>query len=74
MADLPSLVKYANNPKIASDLSDGFPHPFTEEDGKHFLNLFLNEESGLVLCIEVVDLGHVLCLSGKEKGENGVQH
>ena len=53
MDDLPSLVKYANNQKIANNLSDGFPHPFTKEDGKRFLNLFLSEESSLVLCIEV---------------------
>lgn len=53
MDDLPSLVKYANNPNIASNLSDGFPHPFTEADGKRFLEHFQEEDSGTVLCIEV---------------------
>lgn len=53
MDDLPSMVKYANNFKIANNLSDGFPHPYSEEDGKKFLNMFLEDTSQLILCIEV---------------------
>ncbi|SDR22785.1 GNAT family protein [Pseudovibrio sp. Tun.PSC04-5.I4] len=35
--DLPRLVAYANTYEVASMLS-GMPHPFTEEDGKFFIN------------------------------------
>lgn len=65
MDDLPSLVKYANNPKIADNLSDGFPSPFTEADGSRFLQLFEQEESGLILCIDV---------DGEAAGSIGVHH
>jgi len=36
--DLPSLVKHANDPTVAANLTDAFPHPFTEESGRGFLN------------------------------------
>lgn len=51
-ADLPSIVKYANNPKIAANLTDGFPHPYSEEDGKSFLKM-IQEGDDLILCIEI---------------------
>jgi len=35
--DLNSLVKYANNPNIAKYLTDGFPHPYSKENGKTFI-------------------------------------
>ncbi len=34
--DLPSLVYHANNWNVARYLSDNFPHPYTEADGKAF--------------------------------------
>ncbi len=37
-ADLPGLVKHANDPTIAAFLSDAFPHPYTEDHGRVFLN------------------------------------
>lgn len=51
--DLPNLVKYANNSKIADNLSDGFPHPFTEADGIRFLKIFQESKADLFLCIDV---------------------
>ena len=35
--DLSALVKYANNKKIALNLRDGFPHPYTRADAKTFI-------------------------------------
>lgn len=35
--DLPSLVKHADNFKIARMLTNQFPHPYSEEAGKSFL-------------------------------------
>lgn len=37
MDDLPSLVKHANDPSVAANLTDAFPHPYTEESGRSFL-------------------------------------
>lgn len=53
MNDLPSMAKHANNPKIENNLSDGFPHPYTVEDGKKFLKMFMEDSSQLILCIDV---------------------
>ena len=50
--DLPSIVKYANNPKIAANLTDGFPHPYSEKDALFFLDL-IQKSADLILCIEV---------------------
>jgi len=36
-SDLDSLVRHANNPKIASNLRDQFPHPYTRKDGIEYL-------------------------------------
>lgn len=36
--DLDALIRYANNPKIASNLRDQFPHPYTRRDGIDYLN------------------------------------
>ena len=37
--DLNSLVKYANNKNIAKNMTDKFPHPYSEEDGKSFIKM-----------------------------------
>jgi [ribosomal protein S5]-alanine N-acetyltransferase len=36
-SDLESLVKYANDPLVASQLRDRFPHPYTLEIGRAYL-------------------------------------
>ena len=35
--DAPSLVKYANNPNVARQLRDRFPHPYTAADARQFI-------------------------------------
>jgi RimJ/RimL family protein N-acetyltransferase len=35
--DLTSLVANANNPSIANNLRDRFPHPYTDREGRAFL-------------------------------------
>jgi len=37
ISDSASVVKYANNPKIARFLSDQFPYPYTEDDARAFI-------------------------------------
>ena len=51
-SDLSSLVKYGDNPKIAQNLTDGFPHPYTEESGRNFLEM-VSKTNDLILCIEI---------------------
>jgi RimJ/RimL family protein N-acetyltransferase len=36
--DLDALLRYANNPKIASNLRDQFPHPYTRRDANDYLS------------------------------------
>ncbi len=42
--DLSSLMHHANNAKIARNLTDVFPHPYTQESGEWFIN-FASEHS-----------------------------
>lgn len=37
-SDLDALVRHANNAKIASNLRDQFPHPYTRRDGVDYLS------------------------------------
>jgi len=52
-ADLNSLVKYANNSNVAKWLTNGFPHPYTIEDGKAYLSMISNDNPTKVFAIEV---------------------
>jgi len=36
---LESLVRHANNPNIAKFMTDGFPHPYTKENGEKFIEM-----------------------------------
>jgi RimJ/RimL family protein N-acetyltransferase len=52
-ADLNGLVKYANNRNVAKWLTNGFPHPYTFEDGKAFLKMIENDNPTKVFAIEI---------------------
>lgn len=53
LSDLDSLTKYANNFNIAKNLTDKFPHPYTESDGKAFI-AFANQGKPIsIFAIEV---------------------
>lgn len=54
LSDLESLVKYANNPAVAKNMTDGFPHPYTKESGEKFLSMAMNAPDR-VFAIEVND-------------------
>jgi RimJ/RimL family protein N-acetyltransferase len=53
VADLDSLVKYANNPNVAKWLTNQFPHPYTHEDGKAFLSMIANDDPVKVFAIDI---------------------
>jgi RimJ/RimL family protein N-acetyltransferase len=51
--DLDSLVKYANNNNIAKNMMDRFPHPYTLESGKMFIDLATKDDPVHLFAIEV---------------------
>jgi RimJ/RimL family protein N-acetyltransferase len=53
MEDLPSLLKYADNFNIWINLRDGFPHPYTEEAGRGWLEMAQRDDRNLLLAIEI---------------------
>ncbi len=53
MADAPMLQIYANNPQIAANLRDGFPHPYNLEDAKAFIAAAAQGKDQYIAAIEV---------------------
>lgn len=53
MEDISGLVKHANNPRIAINLRDGFPHPYTEKDAENWIRMVMENRADLILAIEV---------------------
>lgn len=53
LTDLESLVRYANNPHIAKFMTDGFPHPYTEEAGKAFIAFATKDDPIHIFAIDV---------------------
>jgi [ribosomal protein S5]-alanine N-acetyltransferase len=52
-SDITSLVKYANNFNIAKNLTNKFPHPYSEEDGAAFIEFASSGDPIHIFCIEV---------------------
>lgn len=52
-SDLNNLVKYANNPDIAKNLSDQFPFPYTEENGAAFIEFATKDTLIHIFAIEI---------------------
>jgi ribosomal-protein-alanine N-acetyltransferase len=50
--DLQGLLRHANNPKIAANLRDQFPHPYTRRDGIDFLDFARSQEPECAFAIE----------------------
>lgn len=53
LTDLNNLVKFAGNKKIFDNLTDQFPHPFTEEKGVQFIKKVNSEKPHHVLAIDL---------------------
>ena len=51
--DLDDLVRFANNPAIARNMTDQFPHPYSAENGKTFIAFAISETPPRILTIEV---------------------
>lgn len=52
--DLTALVRHANNPRIAANLRDRFPHPYTEAAGRGWLEFL---QSMTPLSVWAMDVG-----------------
>jgi RimJ/RimL family protein N-acetyltransferase len=66
--DLKALVHHANNAKIAANLRDQFPHPYTRRDGIDFLEYAHTQEPEVSFAIEVAGeaVGGVGFLLGRD--------
>lgn len=51
--DLNSLVVHANNHKIARNLTNGFPHPYTLENGQKFIEIAMQNSPTTLFAIEI---------------------
>src|ERR1044072_8408657 len=51
--DLDSLVKHANNNNIAKNMMDRFPHPYTRESGKQFIDFATKNDPVHIFAIEI---------------------
>ncbi len=51
--DIESLVEYANNYKIAANLTNQFPHPYTRENGEAFIKMATEQSPPTILAIEI---------------------
>ena len=52
-ADLDSLVKYADNINIAKWLTNAFPHPYAEDDGRKYLLMAANDSPAKIFAIDI---------------------
>jgi [ribosomal protein S5]-alanine N-acetyltransferase len=53
--DEDALVKHANNFKIASYLTDAFPHPYTLQDAVSFLDKVIDQQPHQVFAIDLIN-------------------
>ncbi|HYG15426.1 MAG TPA: GNAT family protein [Bacteroidia bacterium] len=51
--DLDSLVKHAGNYNIAKNMTDSFPHPYSEENGRRFIEFATGDTPIRIFAIEV---------------------
>jgi [ribosomal protein S5]-alanine N-acetyltransferase len=51
--DLDSLVENANNLNVACYMTDGFPHPYTHENGKAFIEFATKDHPVHIFAIDV---------------------
>lgn len=51
--DIESLMEYANNPKIAANLTNQFPHPYTREGGESFIKYAMQHSPPNIFAIEI---------------------
>lgn len=63
ISDINSLVEHANNENIAKWLTNQFPYPYTEADGKAFIEMVMKDNRSKIFAIDI---------NGKAIGSIGV--
>jgi RimJ/RimL family protein N-acetyltransferase len=53
ISDLNSLLKYADNWNIAKNMANIFPYPFTENDGKKFIEIATKDNPIHIFAIDI---------------------
>jgi len=66
--DLEALVRYANNPRVAANLRDRFPFPYTVEDGREWLAAADQQdpEANFVIATEAELIGTIGLILGDD--------
>ena len=66
--DLASLAEYANNPKVAINLRDAFPNPYTLEDAENFLKMAESMNPKCIFAIEYKKeyVGNITLMRGND--------
>ena len=70
LSDVSSLARHANNPKIAAQLLDGFPHPYSEADAKSYISFCIDNHPLTHFTIDV-DGAAVGAIGFKERTDRG---
>lgn len=65
VGDGESIVKYANNPRIAKNLRDVFPHPYTLDDAHYFIDQCIHRD-------ETKQLIKAIVVDGEAVGSVGI--
>lgn len=52
LQDKANLIEFANNPRIAQNMTDGFPNPYTAEHAIGFLGMVMSMEPLRILAID----------------------
>jgi RimJ/RimL family protein N-acetyltransferase len=53
ISDLEKLVEHANNSNIAKWLTNQFPYPYTEIDGRAYIEMVMNDSINKVFAIDI---------------------
>ena len=64
LSDAGSIAEYANNKKIANNLRNAFPHPYTLADAVSYIRTFQNEDPGRIC--------RAITIDGRAAGSIGV--
>ncbi|MGB9936815.1 MAG: GNAT family N-acetyltransferase [Methanobacterium sp.] len=65
-SDIENLVKNANNLKIASNMRDGFPFPYTLAHGRHWISVAMNNSNFFAITVDDEAIGGIGIAIGED--------
>lgn len=67
-SDAPAITRYANNPKIAANLRDGFPYPYGPSDAEAFLTraMAMQPPTFFAIASEMETIGSIGVMLGQD--------